>query len=70
MTSPGKRPGGRPPKLTYTMLHRIDTWFADRKRFKYRKLPISAMCRILQVSRNTIYDAAMRRNAYRGCPRG
>ena len=55
---------GRPPKLSYPSLRRIDRWFAERK------IPVSTMRRILKVSADTIYDAANRRNAYRGCPRG
>src|ERR1700677_2089004 len=53
--------GGRPPKLTYPALRRIDEWMADRK------ISVRVMCRILKVSPDTIYDAYNRMGAYRGC---
>jgi hypothetical protein len=60
----------RPAKLTATDISRIDRWWNVRiGTGRVRKLPVSAMRRILRVSYNTLYDAANRRNAYARVPR-
>lgn len=55
--------GGRPPKLTYPDLGRIDAWMVKRR------LSVRAMGRILGVNSTTVYDAHRRIRAYRNCPR-
>jgi hypothetical protein len=55
--------GGRPPKLTYPALRRIDEWMAARR------ISVSVMCRILKVTPNTLYDAHKRIRGYKDCPR-
>lgn len=52
---------GRRPKLTFPALKRIDAWW------KHRKWSAAVMARIVGVHRNTVYDAALRRRAYREC---
>lgn len=55
---------GRHPKLSYAGLRRIDAWYRDRK------WSATVMARVLKISSNTLYDAALRRRAYAGCARG
>ncbi len=54
----------RPPKLSYPKLRRIDDWYIARN------WSSRVMARMLRVSRNTVYDAALRRRGYRECGRG
>lgn len=54
---------GRPPKLTYSDLRRIDAWMLERK------ISVRVMGRILGVNAQTVRDAHKRIRAYRDCPR-
>lgn len=53
---------GKPSALTYPQLRRVDAWAETRK------ISVAAMCRVLKISPNTLYDAFKRRRAYRDCP--
>lgn len=65
-----RRTAGRRPKLIAADIARIDRWWNVRiGTGRVRKLPVSAMKRILRVSYNTLYDAANRRGAYARVPR-
>jgi hypothetical protein len=64
-----RRPNGRRPKLSEGDVAWIDARWNVRRGARVRKLPISAMSRILKVSPGTIADAALRRNAYAEVPR-
>lgn len=53
---------GRRPKLSYIGLRKVDGWFA------HRRWSATVMARVLKISPTTLYDAALRRRAYAGCP--
>jgi hypothetical protein len=54
---------GRNPKLTFPKLRQIDAWWVDRK------WSVKVMGRMVGASTKTIYNAALRRGGYTGCPR-
>jgi hypothetical protein len=61
---------GRRPKLTYPQLAQLDQWMARRPGCRRnRKVPIWRICQRLNISDNTVYDAYLRRGAYRDCPK-
>jgi hypothetical protein len=60
---------GRRRKLSPHDLRRIDAWMQRKPNSNRFRLPVSAICRILRVSHNTVLDAGYRRRAYAGCAR-
>jgi hypothetical protein len=55
--------GGRHPKLTYSKLRIVDEWYRSGS------VPMKTIAGRLGISANTLRDAALRRRAYKDCPR-
>ena len=59
--------GGRPHKLTYPQIRKIDEWNAQPRRNK--KPSLEQLAHQLGVSKTTINVARRRRFGYAGCPK-